>query len=319
MLERGQDARRRVPPSNRRGETWSPPPWHAPATEQEPVRRTTPRRSEPQPRGVFQFFGQDRQIALGFAVAPALTGFLALVFAFLGPLSGGTGTPIALVILVLIQVVGYVVTRRGRTLPLSRSWIVMLLTTVGMTPLLAIQSDLLHEEYVALSSHSATPAILSTLIVIFVMVVAAAWCAGSLWGMAEHTSVVFAPLALLVPGILGITGDISQQDVLLALAESCLLAAGMTALAWSLSTGPRLLVPAIAFAGQFLALWFAGRGPSFPDSSGGIVRFLYFVTLLATLGLVLILPFAAVWLKSGMEQLEEERPRRRGAGEGDSR
>jgi hypothetical protein len=235
-----------------------------------------------------------------------------LLFAFVGLLSGGHGAPIALILIALMQVSGYLITRRDKLQPLSRSWVIMLLTTVGMTPLLAIQSDLLHEEYVALSSHSATPAILSTLIVLFVMIVGAAWCAGSLWAMAEHAAVVFAPLALLVPGILGIAGDINQQDALLALAESSLLAAGMTALAWSLSTGPRLLVPALAFCGQFVALWAASRGPSFPDSSGGIVRFLYFLTIFVTLSLVVILPFAAVWLKAGMEQVEEtDRPRRR--------
>ncbi len=128
----------------------------------------------------------------------------------------------------------------------------------------------------------------------------------------------FTPLALLVPGVLGIGSNIDQRAALEALAESSLFAAGAMVLAWSLPIGGRLLVPPVALAIQVAALSAAGRGPTFPETSGRIVDLLYWGTLTVTGVLVVGIPVAAAWLRRAlMVQEDAERPRRRVADEGE--
>lgn len=300
--------------SSRPGEKWTPPPWHAPTPgpDDPPTAPSKPLPALRPPRGAPSSRPSDdvRPVVLGFAFAPGITGFGAIAFALANPLSGSRGLPFALVLLCIVQIVGYAVTKGGGADALSRTWIIALVTTAGALPLLAIQSNLLQQEYVALSRHSATSAIGATLVILMLLVVAALWCVGALWSIGEIASIAFAPLALLIPGMLGIHSTISQRMALEALGASSLLAAGIAVIAWSVPRPMRPYLPFIALCGDFAALWIAGRGPKFPSSSGAIVLFLYLLTMFAALALTIAIPIVARWLGNAMQALEnEERPR----------
>lgn len=224
-----------------------------------------------------------------------------------------------LLILCVLDVVCYVVTRNGDAAVLARSWLLAAVMTAGLLPLLSVQSSLLREPWVDADRGSATPALIATFVVLLFVVVVAVWCVVTFSSLAEIAVVAFLPMALLVPGVLGIGSTIDQRAALVAVAESSLITAGALVLAWSLPRGPRLFVPPVAFVIQFVALWVAGRGPSFPATSGGIVSFLYWVTIIVTAALVVLLPTASAWLRRAIVAVEEaDRPRQSASDEGDS-
>jgi uncharacterized membrane protein YozB (DUF420 family) len=81
-----------------------------------------------------------------------------------------------------------------------------------------------------------------------------------------------------------------------------LIASVATAVAWLLAPPHRMLVPAVALAVVFVALWATGHGPWFHTTSGGVVRVLYSVMLAVSVVLVVIVPLMALWIQNGARQ-----------------
>ncbi len=306
---------------DRRDDKWTPPPWHAPVSVDDETRAPASARAGRAVSGRVQTertADTARPVVLGYAIAPVATGVLALLLAFAGPLSGSGSVPFGLLILCVLHVVCYVLTRNGDASVLARSWLLALVMTAGLLPLLTVQASLLQEPWVDTGRGSATPVVISTFVVVVFVVVVAVWCTVAYSSLTEIAVVAYLPLALLVPGVLGIGSTIDQRAALVAVAESSLIAAGAMVLAWSMPRGPRILVPPAALAVQIVALWVAGRGPSFPESSGSIVSLMYWVTIVITAALVVALPLAAAWLRRAIVAVEEaERPRRDTSGEGE--
>lgn len=292
----------------RSGNAWVPPPWHAPSASNEGGepsgvargRRSTPRRPPPHASDT------SRYLVLSLAIAPALTGVFSLLFAVVAAVNGPMGLPVGLVALSALQGIGLITARYLNAIVLAKSLLICLIVTVGALPAVGLQSSLLHEPYVSLSRGSATPLIIATFGVLVLIVVTAMWCVLTSWSMPADVSLLFAPLALLVPSVLGLRGTIDHRAALEALAESALFAAGLIVLAWSLSLAARPLLPPVAFVAQVALLWIAGRGPSFASSSGAIVSLVYAVTIGVTGMMVVALPFTAAWLRRAFEALEEQ-------------
>jgi hypothetical protein len=308
-------------------EKWAPTPWHGPRQRAEAERRgvnrptggatggSTPRppttRSHPH--------DPDRPTVLGFAIAPGVTGLLALALVFARLLNRSAGFPYALILLGVIQVVAFLVIRRSEVGVLSRSWLMALLMTAGLLPLLALQGELLREPYTSAGRGGTAPVLIATVTTLLFIVVVAAWSLIAHATTSELSSIAFLPLALQVPAALGVQSTIEQRAALEVVGESALFAAGATLLAWSMPRGARLIVPPIAFVIQFVALWTAGRGPTFPDTSGALVDLLYWLTLIVTGAITVLLPIASSWLRRTIARVEEEDRARRGdTGEGTS-
>jgi hypothetical protein len=78
-------------------------------------------------------------------------------------------------------------------------------------------------------------------------------------------------------------------------------------------------VPPAALIVQIVALWVAGRGLTFLSTSGGIVSFLYWITIIVVAVLVVLIPAATAWLHRAIVAVEEaDRPRRSESGGGDA-
>lgn len=313
MARRLLDPPSAIAVSDESGRGWVPPPWHGPpAEEPEPRVRSALRRAQPVPARRTPFLaGPDRRVVLGLAAVPAITGTIAFIFANIPTLSGSGALPVGLLLLAGVHTAGYLITRGEESAALSRAWLAGLVVVVGVLPLLALQQALLREPYVAVSRGTASPAIAATAVMVLVLFVVAGWCAVSSWQAPEEASLVFLPVALLVPGVIGMRGALGQKSALEALAEASLLAAGATVLAWSLPRGARPMVAPIALAVQFIALWIAGRGPSFQPTSGRIVPALYTVMLVVTVVLTVGVPLLAVWVRRMVMKAEApRRPRR---------
>lgn len=302
---------------------WAPPPWHAPRSSSDSGRRRPSRPpggtegdgtggSTPRPPGQRpQAVDPDRPTVLGFAIAPGVTGLLAIALVFVRPLNSSAGLPLALLLIGVVQVATYLIMRRSEVAVLSRSWLIVLLMTIGLLPLLALQGDLLREPYTSADRGGTGPVLLATGTTMLFLVVVAAWSLIAHATTAELSSIAFLPLALLVPAALGFQSTIEQRAALEVVSESALFAAGATLLAWSMPRGARLIVPPIAFFIQFIALWTAGRGPTFPETSGALVDLLYWLTMFTTGTITLTLPIASSWLRRTIARVEEEDRARR--------
>jgi hypothetical protein len=220
-----------------------------------------------------------------------------LILWFLSPLPGAGSIPLAFMLLAVVQVTGYLITRDDRPDALAKPWTIHLAASIGLLPMLAIQVALIREPYVSIESGSAMPAVLATLLVMFFTFVLALVSTIRFWSRPDQASLVFLPIALLIPQAVGERSEIGVGQALGILAMAMLLGALATAISSYLGTGVRLLVPPAMLAVLIVILWVGGRGPVFHPTSGGIVRVLYILLLATAVVLVVCVPIFAVWLR----------------------
>ncbi len=275
-------------------QTWKPP---AEADEYDAAGDRRPRISRAAIRAAQQPRVDRKREQLLLAVSPAVTGTLALLLWFLSPLPKAGSMPLAFIVLAAVQVIGFLVTRDDRPDALAKPWTIHLAAAIGLLPMLAIQVALIREPYVSVESGSALPAVLTTLLVIFFTFALAAVSAARFWSRPDQASLVFLPVALLIPQAVGERSQIGVGQALGILAMAMLLGAAATVASSYVGIGVRLLIPPFVLAIQILILWIAGRGPVFHPTSGGIVRLLYIMMLATTVILVVCVPIFSVWLR----------------------
>ncbi|MCO5221210.1 MAG: hypothetical protein M9947_06440 [Thermomicrobiales bacterium] len=278
---------------------WTPQPWKPPAEadEYDQSGNRRPRVSRAAIRAAQQPRLDRRREQLLLSVSPAVTGLVALLLWFLSPLPGAGSMPLGFVILAAVQVVGYLVTRDDRPDALAKPWTIHLAAAIGLLPMLSIQVALIREPYVSIESGSALAAVLATMLVIFLTVVLALVSAMRFWTRPDQASLVFLPVALLIPQAVGERSQIGVGQALGILAMAMLLGAIATIVSSYVGTGIRLLIPPVVLGVQIMILWMAGRGPVFHPTSGGIVRLLYILMLTTAVVLVVSVPIIAVWLR----------------------
>ncbi len=245
--------------------------------------------------------GQQAGHPVDFAVfvaigAPyALTGVLAALLSLIPFFSANASVPRGLIVLVGVQLAGLGVARANQSTIAIHGWSAIALTSSVLLPLLSLQVTLLREPYVSLARHSAGPAMFATFIVVVVLTLGAVWSLTSAWQTPEFAALLFMPMAVLVPAMMSMRETVYQRIALETLAETALLCAVMTAIAFAAPPRWRALIPAITLALEFVALWIAGRGPWFHATSGTVVRVLYTTLLASTVVLVVAVPVIAAW------------------------
>ena len=245
------------------------------------------------------------------AIAPAVVGFLSIVVSFIPMLAGPGSAPRGLMLVIAVQVIVFGVLRANERHPLMRSWISTLICSAALMPLLALQVTLLREPYVSLERHSAAPSMVATFIVTMVLIVGAVWAVATSWENPDEAGLLFMPQAMMVPALIGMRSTILQGAALEMLGQVLFLAAGATAVAWILPQSSRLLVPPVAVAIEFVALWATGHGPWFHATSGDIVRVLYSLMLAVAVILVVMAPYVAAWVRHGAGVAMQTRPKPR--------
>lgn len=278
---------------------WKPQAWKPPAEadEYDTEGNRRPRISRGAIRAAQQPRIDRRREQLYLAVSPAVTGVLALVLWFLSPLPGAGSMPLAFMVLAAVQVIGFLVTRDDRPDALAKPWTIHLVASIGLLPMLAIQVALIREPYVSIASGSAMPAVLATLLVVFFTFALAVVSAARFWSRPDQASLVFLPVALLIPQAVGERSQIGVGQALGIVAMAMLMGAAAAVVSSYVGMGVRLLIPPAVLALQILLLWIADRGPVFHPTSGGIVRFLYITMLATAVSLVVSVPIFALWLR----------------------
>lgn len=278
---------------------WKPQPWKPPADvdEYDVAGNRRPRISRAAIQAAQRPKIDRRREQLFLAVSPCVTGFVALLLWFLSPLPGAGSIPLAFIILATIQVIGHLVTRDDQPDALAKPWTIHLAAAIGLLPMLAIQVSLIREPYVSIDSGSSLPAVLATILVIFFTVVLALVSTVRFWTRPDQASLVFLPVALLIPQAVGERTEIGIGQALGILALAMLLGGIATIASSYVGMGVRLLIPPIVLGIEVMLLWMAGRGPVFHTTSGGIVRLLYILMLATAVVLVVCVPIFAVWLR----------------------
>lgn len=278
---------------------WKPQAWKPPAEadEYDSAGDRRPRISRAAIRAAQQPRVDRKREQLFLAISPTVAGAISFLLWFLSPLPGAGSMPLAFVVLAIVQVIGYLVTRDDQPDVLAKPWTIHLAAAIGLLPMLAIQVALIREPYVSIESGSALPAILTTLLVIFFTFALSVVSAARFWSRPDQASLVFLPVALLIPQAVGEREQIGVGQALGILAMAMLMGAAATIASSYVGMGVRLLIPPTVLGIQILVLWIADRGPVFHPTSGGIVRLLYILMLVTTVVLVVCVPIFSVWLR----------------------
>ncbi len=260
------------------------PPDRRPQATPRLTRSTPPRRRSP------------LLTAAGMAVPAAATAATAALPSLVPLPTPGEGLPLPLLLVLAVQLVGLFFARELELVSWRRLWLMLLATTALLFPALALQAAAAREPFVSRALGSAgtlawlTPFAIAALLGLAALAV--------LQGVSEpqHASVFFAPAALLVPAILGASGDFGEAPALAALAETAALTAVATAGAWLVPPGARLLVGPAALAVQFGVLWLLGYQPTFGAGHGAIVPILSGLVVIAAIAATVLVPVAALAL-----------------------
>jgi hypothetical protein len=141
------------------------------------------------------------------------------------------------------------------------------------------------------------PAVVATTVAMGFAAVLAGSTATRFWRQPDQAALAFLPSALLIPAAIGQRSEITISRALAILALAMALGSIATIASAPLPLGMRLLVPPLALAAEILILWATDRGPVFHPTSGGVVRVLYLLLLFTAIGLVILTPLVAVWLR----------------------
>jgi hypothetical protein len=184
----------------------------------------------------------------------------------------------------------------GTTL-FSRGWVANIITAVAIMPLTALTVALARQPHVSLAAGSAWSAILLAGVLVLVMV-----CTGIAFGIwsadgPDESGLLILPVALIVPAMIGVRGEIDQKAALQALAGASMIAAIAAIMSWSVAPGLRAFAPPLALGLEVIVLWLAGRGPSFENTSGQVVPLLYSLLFAMTVLIVVGTSIVAIIVK----------------------
>ena len=255
--------------------------------------------------------GQTVGVAILVASPFLLSALVALVLSIAGPLRGADQIPLATVLVLLFQAVMMVISYALQLSTLGRIWLMNLVTLSTLMPLLALQSTFSGIPYVSSSRSSAEPVIMTAIVTILVLLVIAIVSASLSYESPGDAAVLFLPAALIVPVVLGgPASDIPDRG--LASIVSVSVAAGIAAAgAQILPERIRPVIGLVAVMVELGALYAARRGPEIPDSSGQIVSVLLWAIIGLTVGLTVVVPLLAQWLRhvEGAARLVTTSPR----------
>lgn len=282
----------------RGSEEWEPEPWSRTLEQARPpmpIKPTPPPTVRPPVRRPPQP-GRDRSI-LGIAVTHAVTAVIAFAVSLSGFLSGPTGWPKGIIILVLVLFAGVFLSNdEGATL-FSRGWVANIVTAVAVMPLTALTVALARQPHVSLQAGSAWSAILLASVLTLVMI--STGIAFGIWSAdgPDESGLLILPVALTVPAMIGVRGEINQAAALQALAGAAMIASIAAIMSWSVAPGLRAFAPPLALGLEVIVLWLAGRGPSFENTSGQVVPLLYSVLFAMTVLIVVGTSIVAIIVK----------------------
>lgn len=205
-----------------------------------------------------------------------------------------TAVPLVPLLVVAAQVLGVGLAREMELPTWRRVWLVLLATTVVLIPLVALQTAAARVPFVAVARGSASTLLWSTIAVAAGIVGLALLTALLSADAPDQASLLFLPVALAVPTLLGMPGIPDEGAALRAVVLLTGACAPAAFLGWALTRGARPLVAPIALAAHLGLLWALGYGPPDGAGQGAIVPVLGTLLLVLTAIVTVFVPVAAL-------------------------
>ena len=243
--------------------------------------------------------GPDRP-SLAFALAMAAPHAAIVVATFLplvDRLSQATDLPFGVIVVALIQLGGAGLARELDLPVWRRVWLINVGVCAVLLPLLAIQTDASRVPYASREWGAFSPVLWGTIGSVAVVLGLAALAAALAVEEPEEASILYAPVALLVPAVLGAPDDLGEGAALEVLAQASVVAFVACAIGWLLPVGLRPVVGPAALVVQFLLLWVLGYGADFHPTRGDLVPILSSALLAVAIVACVLVPLLAVWLR----------------------
>jgi hypothetical protein len=122
----------------------------------------------------------------------------------------------------------------------------------------------------------------------------------------QDGALVFLPVALLVPAILGAPGSLDETAALMMLGEAFLVAGAAIFVGLLAPESWRPLAGAAALGAQFVLLWLLGRGPVLGPDGGAVVPVSAAFILAFTALLTVLTPLASLFSRRFFQTVEEK-------------
>ena len=295
MTDRASEPERRRIRRDDDWDNWEPPRWTHPRLSESDLPRergvTAGRLNRQEPAGARTLGAVPLYT---FALAPAVMGVLSALMLVSSTLYGRGDVPRGVILVLAAAVGGTIVAVRQEQRELAAICLGLVFTLAVLLPLISLQVSMLHEPFVSFERRSATPALATTVLVVFLIGLYAFWCVWQAGWREELAAITFMPAALTTPSIIGHPETIDQADALLTLAEVGIVSAVVIAAVWFFPGWPQALCGAIGLALEFLLLLVTGRGPWREATAGAIVPAVYIAMLILVSVLVVAVPIAVI-------------------------
>jgi hypothetical protein len=159
---------------------------------------------------------------------------------------------------------------------------------------MALQAAFAREPFVSFGRGSAAGLIWMTMAALVALIAAFAVACGLGAAAPADGSLLFVPVAAIVPAIAAAPLELNEQDALGALIVAMVVAGVAIGFGESLPNGYRPPVGALALGGEFVVLWALRRSPHFAPDHGAIVPTLAALLLAATVVALVLAPLGAL-------------------------
>jgi hypothetical protein len=161
-------------------------------------------------------------------------------------------------------------------------------------PFLALQISAVRVPYVSSELGTATPAIIATTAAVAAVIGAAVLAVAMSWDGPDSAALLFAPVALFVPEMLGAPLNPAITEIVDRIVEVFALMVVLTVAVSVLPQIAKLVAPSVVLGLMFLGLWLVDRGPTWRQSSGDVVRVLDGALLVVSVVLMVAVPVIAI-------------------------
>lgn len=240
------------------------------------------------------------------SVPSALIVFAALMPGAVLDLVPVSSIPVAMVVMALSQLAGWWIGRASDAKPIARICLMNLIVLTVVLPILALQASAARVPYVSTELGTATPAIVATAVAVAAIVAAAIIAVATAWDGPDTAGLLFAPVSLFVPVMLGGPYDQPVDTFVDRIRDVFAVMVVLTVAVNVMPRFSRLLAPPAVLAMLFVGLWLLDRDPRFQPTSGEVVRILDSSLLAISVILLVAVPIASIGIRR--IELEMRRP-----------
>ncbi|MBA2753858.1 MAG: hypothetical protein H0U40_05265 [Chloroflexia bacterium] len=249
-------------------------------------------------------------LALTMAIPALVMGTLALVLPTLFSVVGVSAVSATMLVLTAVHVFGMTVARAIGHLAWANVWLVHVVLASVVIPLLGLQAILGGVPFTALALRSGGPFLVTSLALAGCLVLVLGMVAAVSRAEPESAALVFLPVGLAVPALLGLLPGTVSAGITTIIGLSSLATGAVTVVTVLLPRGLWLVVPQVALVLELVLFLVTGSGPRAVETTGRIVPAGYGAVLLVTVVASVVAPLLARWLAHAAGEGTRSRGRR---------